>query len=80
MSLRKRLVVVGNGMLNPLPWYAENCKPLVQEIIQAAGGDASASGSAPAPAALAGFPLGNPEVAGALKLLIREVVNWACTD
>jgi len=62
-----------------------SCKPLVQDVITWVTGEAvapepSASIVDSTPKALAGIPLGNPEVADALKILIREVVNWACKD
>ena len=62
-----------------------SCKPLVQEIITWVAGDAPVdtppTPSTPAPAALiSALPFDKPEVAGAVKTLIRELVNWACAD
>ena len=64
------------------------CRPLVEEIITwVTDGDTPAPAATapvvdcpPAIASMAGLPLDNPEVAVALKTLIREMVNWACKD
>jgi len=64
-----------------------SCKPLVQDIITwvtdgAAPPPSTASVDPPPPslASITGLPFDKPEVAGALKTLIREMVNWACAD
>ena len=63
-----------------------SCKPLIQEIVAwvheengivlPIASETAPSTSAP-PAFLAGLPLGKPEVAGAIKVLVREMIAWA---
>jgi len=65
-----------------------SCKPLVQDIITWVTDGTTPPSTMPecvdAPPAsitsITGLPVDNPEVAGALKTLIREMVNWACKD
>ena len=62
------------------------CKPLVKDIVEwvADGGETPPSTSAPSsggvPALLADLPFAKPEVTGAIKVLMRELMDWANKD
>jgi nitrite reductase (NADH) large subunit len=60
------------------------CKPLVKDIVEwvADGGETPppTQPSSEMPALLAELPFAKPEVAGAIKVLMRELMDWASKD
>ncbi|BDI32130.1 hypothetical protein CCAX7_41810 [Capsulimonas corticalis] len=62
------------------------CKPLVKDIVEwvADGGETAPPSPSPStgdiPALLADLPFAKPEVTGAIKVLVRELMDWASRD